>query len=128
MQNCEGENSMNYHAKLIELKTRSMRRRIWHKVLNKLERAQVNLTIRIVKKVRSPLLARVLNSIINKLSNALQSKVLTMTKLVGFTLARKLSKIAQSWGHKTAEMWAQDSKFARFLAIMNLNSAPTYSW
>jgi hypothetical protein len=99
-----------------------MRRGIWHKVLNRLERAQVDLTVRVVKKVRSLCLAKVLNMIIDKLSTALQSRFLMAVRSVGFSLALKLSKIAQSWGLGTAEAWALDSRFARFLAIMDINS------
>ena len=125
MQNCEGENSVNYHSKLVALKMHSMRRRIWFKALNQLERAQIDLNVRFVKKVRSPSLAKVLDMIISKLSTALQSKVLRAVRSVGFPLAMKLSKLAQSWGYKSATMWAQDSRFARFLAIMKLNSGQT---
>ena len=117
---------MNYVPKLVALRKRSVRRGIWHKVLNRLERAQINLTVKIVKRVRSSFLTKVLDLIINKLSVALQSKVLMMVESVGFPLASKLSKIAQSWGHKSAKTWNKDSKFARFLTVMNFNSVYTY--
>ena len=128
MQDYEGESLMNYCSRLAALKLRSLRRRIWHRVLNPLERAQVDLTIRVVKQVRSPFLAKVLDSIIKKLSGALQSVVLTMVKTVGFPQAQKLSKIAQSWGNKAAEMWVCDRRFAKFLAVMHLNAFPMYTW
>jgi len=105
---------------------RSMRRRIWYKVLNVLERAQVDLTLRMLERVRSPFLAKVLDSIIKKLSVALQSKVSTLIQGVGFQQALKLSRIAKSWGHRTAEKWNNNREFARFLAIMHLNSVSTY--
>ena len=113
---------MNYVPKLVALRKRSVRRGIWHKVLNRLERAQINLTVKIVKRVRSSFLTKVLDLIINKLSVALQSKVLMMVESVGFPLASKLSIIAQNWGHKSAKTWDKDSEFARFLAVMNFNS------
>lgn len=114
---------MSYFSTLTALKTRSMRRGIWYRVLNRLERAQVDLTVKVVKKVRSPFLARVLDVIIGKLSDALQSRVSKIVKSIGFTQTLKLSRIAQSWGNKSARIWAQDSRFARFLAIMDLNSS-----
>lgn len=113
---------MNYISRLVMLKKRSLRRGIWYKVLNKLERAQVDLTVRVVRNLRSPLLARVLAVIIHKLSEALQSRVSLMVKSIGFPQAAKLSRIAQTWGNKSAKAWSQDLKFARFLAILNLNS------
>ena len=116
---------MNHCSKLAALKMRSMRRRIWYKVLSVLERVQVDLTIRMLERVRSPFLAKVLDSIIQKLSVALQSKVSTLTQGVGLPQALKLSRLAQSWGHKTAETWASNREFARFLAITYLNSIPS---
>ena len=113
---------MSYRARLLALKKRCLRRGIWFRVLNRLERAQVDLTFRIVTTVRSALLARVLNMISCKLSSALQSRVLSAIKKVGIPLTHKISLIAKGWGHKSAETWAGEMKFARFLAIMNLNS------
>jgi hypothetical protein len=114
---------MNYCLRLVELKRRSVRRGIWHRVLSELERAQVDLTVRLVKVVRSPLLAMVLDRLVNKLSSALESKVSSLVRSVGFPVALRLSRIAQSWGYEAAQTWGEDSKFARFLAIMNLNSS-----
>jgi len=113
---------MSYCSRLVVLKARSMRRGVWFRVLNVLERAQVDLTVRVVKSVQSPRLMRVLDSIINKLSAALQGKVARTTQTVGFQSVLKLGQIAQSWGHKSAREWARDSRFARFLAIIYLNS------
>jgi hypothetical protein len=91
-----------------------------------LERAQVDLTLRMLERVRSPFLAKVLDSIIKKLSVALQSKVSALIQGVGFPQALTLSRIAKSWGHRTAEKWNNNREFARFLAIMHLNSVSTY--
>lgn len=111
-----------YTAALRTLKWRSMRGGLWFRVLNRLERVQVDLTIKFVRRVQSPLLARVLELIIDKLSNALQSRVSRITVSIGFPLALKSSRIAQGWGNKSAQVWAQDLGYARFLAIVSLNS------
>ena len=116
---------MSYCLRLVELKRRSVRRGIWHRILSGLERAQVDLTVRMVKVVRSPLLATVLDRIINKLSSALQSRILSLVRSVGFPMALRLSRIAQSWGYEAAQTWGEDSGFARFLAITDLNSTYT---
>ena len=101
----EGDCWMNYVLQLVALKTRSLRKRVWHRVLNRLERAQVNLTIKIVKRVKSPFLMKVLDGIISKLSNAVTSR------------------IEESWGNKSSRTWIQDKRFARFLAIVYLNAS-----
>ncbi|UCH32558.1 MAG: hypothetical protein JSV05_04040 [Candidatus Bathyarchaeota archaeon] len=115
---------MTYITNLVALRRRSIRRGIWFRILNKFERAQVDLTVRIVKKVRSSGLAKVLNLIVEKLSDALESRVSKMVKLRGRSLAQEVSKVALDWGYKSAKNWASDLNFARFLAIMNLNGHP----
>ena len=114
---------MSYCIRLVDLKRRSLRRGIWHSVLSGLERAQVDLTVRLVKVVRSRLLARVLDRLVNKLSSALESKVSRLIRSVGFPAALRLSSIAQRWGYKAAQTWSEDLKFARFLAIIEMNSS-----
>lgn len=117
----------SYTDVLRALKVKSMRRGVWYRVMSRLERAQVDLTLRVVKRVQSPLLAQVLDLIVEKLSNALQGRVSRITRSIGFPLALKLSRMAQGWGNGSAQAWAQDSGFARFLAIMSLNSNDTWS-
>jgi hypothetical protein len=112
---------MDYVARLTALRQRGRRRGVWHRVLTGLERAQVNLTLQLVTHVRSGLLKRVLDSIISKLSEALVSPVATFVRCVGVTHAERLGRLAQRWGHQAAGAWAQDSAFARFLAVMHLN-------
>ena len=116
---------MSYHSGLAALKARSLRRGVWFRVLSALERAQVDLTVRVVKNVRSPHLMKVLDAIVNKLSEALQGKVARMVRSIGFPLAQRLGCLAQSWGHRSAEKWARDARFARFLAVMYMNSGHT---
>ncbi len=123
MQSREGAHAMRTLAKLAALKTRCRRRGLWYRVLNRLERAQVDWTVRIIERVRSPLLARVLAAIMAKLVAALESPLAKLTRTLGVELARRLSHIARTWGNATAEGWTRDSTFARFLAAMNLNSA-----
>jgi hypothetical protein len=98
-----------------------MRRGVWNRALSRLEKAQVDLTLKVVKKVRSPLLARVLESIIEKLQSAMESRVLRIICSVGFPMARRLGEIAKGWGNESAEKWVHDRGFARFLAVMDLN-------
>ncbi len=111
-----------YNVALRALRVRSMRRGLWNRVLNRLERAQVDLTLRMVRKVRSTFLARVLDSIIEKLESALESRVSRMIGSVGFPMARRLSEMARTWGNQNAIKWVDDRGFARFLTIMILNS------
>jgi hypothetical protein len=73
--------------------------------------------------VRSLLLVKVLNSILRKLSRAAESMVSRLTREVGMPLAKKLSEIARSWGCKSANSWANDPGFIRFLAVNYMNTS-----
>lgn len=83
---------------------------------------EIDLTIKVAEKVRSLLLAKVLYSILDKLFEAMESKVSRLEREIGLPLARKLSAIAQSWGCRSAGRWADDPGFMRFLAVNYMNA------
>jgi hypothetical protein len=107
---------------LAKIRTKAIRRGIWFRALTKAERAQMELTMRIVKKIRSLFLARVLVAIIKKLLDAMESKVARVMRKVGRCLAENLSRIAQNWGNKSAHRWKEDPNFVQYLAITHMNS------
>ena len=90
-------------------------------MLNRAERAQIELTVKLVKRVRSLLLIKVLTSLMTKLVTALESKVEHLTREVGRRLAKRIGLIAQSWGHVSAFLWKTEHSFVRYLAIMYMN-------
>jgi len=110
---------------LARIRAKAMRRGVWFRVLTRAERAQMELTIKIVKRIRSCFLAKVVTSIVEKLFNAMESEVSRLMREVGEPLALKLSGIAQNWGYNSAESWSQDSSLIKYLAIMHLNKPLT---
>jgi hypothetical protein len=108
--------------KLRKLKLQAVRCGVWFRGLSRVDRALVNLTIKVVDGVRSFTLAKALLAVIKKLEDAFESRVLRILKEVGFPLARKLSLFAQKWGNNLAQNWMRDVSFAKFLAIMHINS------
>ncbi len=112
---------------LVRLRVRALRRRVWFKVLDRLERAGVELTIKVVDAVRSPVLARMLLSVVAKLMDAMESPVARMMREVGSDLVRRASRIAQQWGHRSAHRWKADLRFIRFLAVMQMCTSPMFS-
>lgn len=112
---------------LIKAKNVALRRRVWFKWLSRIERAQVDLTIRIVEIVRSPLLRNVLGSILKKLSVVAESRISCLKNRIGVPFARKLSLVAMSWGYGPAENWPRDEGFIQFLAISYMHSPEVFS-
>lgn len=104
------------------LKLRALRSGVWYKALNCLDRALVDLTMKVAERVRSLRLIKALLAVVEKLEEALENKISKAVRLVGFPLAYKISLLAKKWGNPSAESWSSDVSFARFLAIMHINS------
>ena len=81
----------------------------------------IDLTLKVADSIRSASLARCVFSVTKKLEGLLESKLARSIREVGFPLARKLSLIAQTWGYSRAFVWAKNSEFVRYLAVMHLN-------
>jgi hypothetical protein len=107
---------------LIKVKTRALRRGVWYRVLTRVERACIDLVIKVVDRVRSFSLRRALSSILGKLEAALESTVQRLMRGIGADLVFKLSKIALGWGNKSAVHWAKDVGFVRYLTITRMNA------
>ncbi len=137
MRDWEGENVMIerlltrtgsplWKNELAKIRAKALRRGVWFRVLTRAERGEMELTMRIVKRIRSLFLAKVVISIVKKLLDAMESRVSRFTREVGQPLARKLSGIAQSWGNKLAHEWAADSSFVKYLTINYLNTPASF--
>ena len=105
---------------LSAIRVRAIRRGLWWRVLSRVERATVDLTIRVVDCVRSRLLSEILVKIVGKLEEALNAVELMVAR-VGRPLALKLSRLAVGWGYVEAKDWASDSEFIRYLGVMAMN-------
>jgi hypothetical protein len=110
------------------IKKCALRRGIWFRALSRIERGVLDLTVRYVGCIRSAKLATVVTAILNKLKLAAESKVDRLVKTVGFSLVRKVSGLAQSWGNLSASSWAWDAGFARYLAVAHMNAGGGFSF
>ena len=104
-------------GKLTETKKHALRRGVWFKALNRVERGIIDLTVKYVDSIKSATLAKVVTAIIEKLQQTMETLADKMVRTVGLPLARKISDIAVSWGNHLAKLWADDWGFARFLAL-----------
>jgi hypothetical protein len=102
---------------LAEAKKHALRHRVWFRLLNRVERGVIDLTVRYVDSIKSVKLAKVLTAIMEKLQFALERIVDRLVRTVGLPLARKISNTAINWGYRLASMWAEDIAFARFLVV-----------
>ena len=111
---------------LIKLRLRAVRAGVWFKALPRIDRALVDLTIKVASSVRSTTLAKNLLTVTRKLEGLLASSLLRAFRGVAHELAQKLSSIAQKWGNISAKKWAADISFMKFLAVMHINQPKTF--
>jgi len=106
---------------LAKLRLRAVRRGVWFRDLKVAERRLLDLTIGVVRRVRSFVLAGLISRIVEKLLFAVEGRVSRLMCTTGRGLAQRLGEIAQSWGHRSAAGWCEDLGFVRFLAVMHLS-------
>src|SRR5712691_10054810 len=101
---------------LVGMKTRGLRRRVWYRALDRMERGLVDLTIRWVDKVRSGRMTETLMRILAKLAQALETG---MGRVLGRgrVLAARASELAVGWGNGSAFAWRYDGSYALALGL-----------
>lgn len=107
---------------LARLRLKALRRGLWFRKLNGDERMLMSLVIRVVERVRSLTLAKLVSSAVKKLLEAMESEVVRVMRTVGRQLAQKLSGIAKSWGNESAVGWAEERGFIQYLAVSYMNT------
>jgi ribosome maturation protein Sdo1 len=111
---------------LVKLRLKALRAGVWFKALPRIDRALVDLTIKVASSVRSATLAKNILAVTRKLEVLLESRLLRTFKGVALQLAQKLSSVAQKWGNLVAQKWASDVSFIKFLAVMHINEPKTF--
>jgi len=106
---------------LAQTKKLALRRGIWFRVLNRVERGITDLTLQCVDIIKSGKLAKLLTAIMDKLQSAMESIFYRLVKTIGVSCAQKISCTAVSWGNISAKSWASDLSFAVFLAVIQTN-------
>ena len=106
----------------MKIKTRALRQRVWFKAVSRVERGIVDLTIRCVERVRSPVLVRAVFGIVSKILKALREGFMERAEKVGRKAVGKLCVIAERWGNESCSVWKRDEGFVRFLGVIALNA------
>jgi hypothetical protein len=88
------------------VRTRALRRGVWFRALDRLERDIFNLTTQIVDKVESEVLGVVLVKILRKLNDAMRSRFARCMEVFGFRRARDVAGQAVALGCIGAGSWA----------------------
>ncbi len=110
---------------LARLRLKALRRGVWFRDLKREERKLLDLTIRVVEKVRSFLLAKIVSRIVGKMCEAMESRIFRLMRTEGRSLAEHVSRIGEAWGNRAAKFWANDRGFMQYLTVTNLSSFKT---
>jgi len=106
---------------LNSVKGRALRKRMWFRICNRLERGILDLTIRCVDVIKSSRLALVVGRLVCRILKACRSTFLMQVARMGRGLAETRSKIAISWGMGEASNWVGDKDFIRYLGVNAVN-------
>ena len=99
----------------------ALRRRVWYRVLDRVERGIFNLTIDVVEKVQSQVLAKELVKILAKLRDASKSAFTCHVEGFGCMKLRRVVLQAKMFGGE-AVGWLMDLGFAEWFAVNDINS------
>jgi len=115
-----------FRRDLVRIKQKGIHRRVWFKVLDKVERAIVDLAIQCVERVYSVKLEEIIEGIIERLENAFVDDFSELAERIGRPLAKKLSRIASRWGNVSASEWARERAFLKYLTMLHLNTPAVF--
>ena len=103
------------------MRMKALRRGVWFKTLDTVERGILNLTSILVDRVESEILGLELLKIVRKLREAMKGAFVRRLEKYGLPRALSVARRAQSWGHPAAGSWVRDLALARYLTMMDLN-------
>jgi len=107
---------------LTSFKRRALRKGVWFRALDGLERGILSLAACVVDRVESAVLGVELTKILGKLRDAMSSGFARRMRETGFARARKIAFQAVSWGFDAAREWADDRGFVRYVTLIDYNA------
>ena len=111
---------------LLKVRRRSLRKGVWYKSLDCLERGIISLAAQVVDRVQNVVLGVEIVKILAKLRDALKSELVRRMEEYGYERAKEIAAIAVEWGNRAAKYWVSEINLARYLSVMDLNQPSGY--
>ena len=105
---------------LRDIRASALRKRVWYKALDGIERNIVNLTISVVERVKSSTLAEEIGKILFKLREAMKSPFVRHCEIYGVQKLEEVIEMALGFGCVRALGWRGDDSMVRLLALNNM--------
>ena len=100
---------------------RAVRRKILFSALDHSDRGYLYLAMKAFDEIRDADVGTILVKILAKLKEALKSPFARKMETFGVGKARQLSGVAVEWGYTTAQEWANETGFVKYLTNNELN-------
>ena len=100
-----------------------MRRGVLFSALDAEDRGYLYLVMKVLDRVRSVEVGRIIVRILVKLREALKSPFVRRVETYGLERARIVSSWAVEWGHETAGGWAWDRGLAWYMAMLDIRGS-----
>ena len=106
-KDCYGLVIFNLYTKsfLKGVRLEALRKRVWYRALDRVERGIINLTCSIIDRVESAVLGSVLVRIIDRLREAMKGDFVKVVESVGCERARRLALLARGWCYWDVRGW-----------------------
>jgi len=104
---------------LNDVRRKALRRGVWLKALDGVERGILTLASHLVDRVESEVLGVELVKIIGKLNDAMRSRFVRHMRSFGVRRAREIRDQAVGFGYSGARGWLWDQGFVRYLAVLD---------
>ena len=108
---------------LLDVRRRAIRRGVWFSCMDESDRGVFYLVTRVVERVESVILGKVLLKILRKLRDAMKSEFTRHWESFGVEAVRRVAEQARGFGSRCAGSWVSLG-FARYLTLMDLNKPP----
>ena len=111
---------------LISVKRKALRKGVWYRSLDGIERGILSLAARVVDRVCSAVLGVELVKIIARLRDDFKGEFVKRMETFGFMRIKEIVGLARLWGNDVAGIWGRDVGFVRYLTAMSLNSKDSF--
>jgi hypothetical protein len=104
---------------LYDLRIKALKKGIWYKTTSRLERGIINLSIKILDKVKSSALGIEIVNIVANLKKMLKSPFLKHMETYGIKQASKIAEYASILGYNGAKSLFHDNDYVRYITLLD---------
>ena len=106
---------------LSDVRRKALRKGVWYKALDTLERGIISLACRVIDRVESVVLGVEIVKIMKKLVDSMKSDFVRRVEQYGLFKAKEIAKQVYQWDNSYSSMWSKNIDFARYVTLIEYN-------